>query len=163
MKNVETMRHRARDFAADLLRAARADVHLSQTALAVAAGISRSTLAAYESGRRRPQPDRLREILIAARTRPSIPLAILADQVRAAASMNGLDEVRVFGSILYGRDTERSDIDLLVRARPDTSIIDVAAFALDVEGLTGFRVDVVTDTQQQSPALAHILSSAVLL
>lgn len=46
---------------------------------------------------------------------------------------------------------------------PSTSIIDVAAFALDVEALTGFRVDVVTDSQQQSPALAHILVSAVLL
>jgi predicted nucleotidyltransferase/DNA-binding XRE family transcriptional regulator len=143
-----------------LIRAARQDMSMTQVELASAAGVPRSTLAAYESGRRRPHEETLTRILDAARTRPSVPLAILADDIRAAAAICRIDAVRVFGSVLTGQDTDRSDIDLLVRTRPETSLFDVSEFALAVEKLTGFRVDVVTEAQVRNSQLAHLLDTA---
>ena len=147
--------------AAALIRGAREDVQLTQTELASAAGIHQPTLAAYESGKRQPSAETLRRILLAARTRPSIPLAIFAAEIRDSAQAHGLDDVRVFGSTLSGADTEHSDIDLLVRTRPGTSIFDLGAFALDVEDLTGFRVDVITETQAANEHFSHVLAEAV--
>ena len=94
---------------------------MTQAKLALAAGIHQPTVAAYESGRRMPSDDTLRKVLAAARLRPSIALAVLADEINAAAAAHGIFDVRVFGSVLQGHDTERSDIDLLVAARENVS------------------------------------------
>ena len=147
--------------AATLIRVAREDVQLTQVELARAAGIHQPTLAAYESGKRQPAADTLRRILVAARTRPSTPLAIFAAEIRDSARAHGLDDVRVFGSTLSGEDTEHSDIDLLVRTRPGSSIFDLGAFALEVEDLTGFPVDVITEAQAANAHFAHVLEEAV--
>ena len=53
----------------------------------------------------------------------------------------------VFGSVLEGRDTERSDIDLLVAARENVSVFGLGAFVADVQDLTGFPVDNISETQ----------------
>lgn len=146
-----------------LIRAARDDVGMTQTELAVAAGIHQPTVAAYESGRRTPSDDTLRNVLAAARLRPSIALAVLADEIKAAAAAHGIFDVRVFGSVLEGRDTERSDIDLLVAARENVSIFGLGAFVADVQELTGFPVDIMSDTEAAQPELVHVVSEAVPL
>jgi predicted nucleotidyltransferase len=152
-----------RDHAALLIRAARADTRVTQSRLAAEAGIPRSTIAAYESGHRRPSDKTLKHILAAAHTRPSIAIAIFATEIRAAAAHCGLHDVRIFGSVQTGRDTDRSDIDLLVRTGPKTSLFDLGSFALAVEALTGFDVDVVTDTQVKASRLGQIIESAVMV
>ncbi|WIE84130.1 helix-turn-helix transcriptional regulator [Curtobacterium sp. MCPF17_021] len=48
--------------AAELIRAAREDLGLSQTGLAAAAGMQQPTISAYESGRKRPRPESLRRM-----------------------------------------------------------------------------------------------------
>ncbi len=149
--------------AAQLIRAARKDVGMTQAALAAAAGIHQPTVAAYESGRRIPNSDTLRALLTAARTRPSVVLAVLADEIVATAAQQNIFDVRVFGSVLDGRDTERSDIDLLVSPGNDVSIFGLGAFAAEVQELTGFPVDVMTQTQTRHPELLHIQKEAVRL
>lgn len=52
----------------------------------------------------------------------------------------------MFGSAARGTDTPASDVDLLVTPAPDTSLLDITAFALDVEDLLGTGVDVVSDS-----------------
>jgi hypothetical protein len=56
-----------------------------------------------------------------------------------------LDNVRVFGSIARNEDVFVSDIDLLVTPREGASLYDLTEFAMLVEKLTGYGVDVVSD------------------
>jgi len=58
---------------------------------------------------------------------------------------NGLSNVRVFGSVARLDDTIKSDIDLLVTPNEETSLTDLSSFLEEVETLTGFDVDVISD------------------
>ncbi|WP_263089454.1 helix-turn-helix domain-containing protein [Curtobacterium sp. RIT-PI-V] len=149
--------------AAELIRAAREDLGLSQTSLAAAAGMQQPTISAYESGRKQPRPESLRRILSAAHTRPSIPLTVYADAILEEAKRFHLENVRVFGSAVRGQDTERSDIDLLVHLTPATSLFDLGGFAHEVEAITGFDVDILTDDLEDDAHFAHVLEEAVPL
>jgi len=51
---------------------------------------------------------------------------------------------RVFGSVLRGEDTEKSDLDLLVDALPGATLLDLGSIQIDLEELLGIRVDVLT-------------------
>ena len=129
-----------------VLRSAREDVAMSQTALAAAAGLRQPNIAAIEAGARRPSPELFERLLRAARLRPSIALEYLADDVRQLAADHGLSDVRVLGSAARGSDDERSDIDLLVAADPSVDFLRLAAFRSRAEALLGFPVDVVVDS-----------------
>jgi predicted nucleotidyltransferase len=67
------------------------------------------------------------------------------DEVKRLAASHHLLYVRVFGSVARGTDTLSSDIDLLVTPDEEASLLDMAGFQLDVEELTGYEVDVVSD------------------
>lgn len=149
--------------AAELIRSARRDVGMSQTALAAAAGMQQPTISAYESGRQQPRAESLERILRAARTRPSIPLSVYADEIIAVAAEHHLVNVRVFGSAVRGHDTPDSDIDLLVGLTPEASLFDLGGFAHAVEEITGFDVDLLTDDIDDDPHFAHVLTEAVPL
>lgn len=151
------------DRAAELIRAAREDIGFSQADLAEAAGMELLEVSDYESGRTRPPPGSLERILTAARTRPSIPLSVLADTILDEAEHFRLENVRVFGSAVRGHDTEASDIDLLVSLMPAASLFDLGGFANEVERLTGFDVDVLTDDIEDDEYFAHVLTEAVPL
>jgi predicted nucleotidyltransferase len=53
-------------------------------------------------------------------------------------------KVRVFCSVARGQDTEASDLDILVDPTERTSLLDVAAIKVELEDLSGLRVDVLT-------------------
>ena len=146
-----------------VIRLAREDATMTQAELADGAGVQQPTISAYESGAKTPRVDTLRKILAAARTRPSSPLMVYAEEIRNAATERGLSNVRVFGSAVRGRDTESSDIDLLVSVSDRSTIFDVAGFVNAVEQITGFDVDVLTDRQVHNPFFAHVLTEAVPL
>ncbi|RDI02259.1 hypothetical protein DEU32_101163 [Curtobacterium sp. AG1037] len=151
------------DRAADLLRAAREDVGMSQSALASAAGMQQPTISAYESARQHPRDETLQRLLRAARVRPSIPLAVYADDILRAAERHHLTNVRVFGSAVRGQDHEDSDIDLLVSLTPAASLFDLGGFAHEVETITGFTTDLLTDDLDGDDAFRHVLDEAVPL
>lgn len=65
--------------------------------------------------------------------------------IRRIARRHGVLGLRVFGSHASGRACATSDVDLLVRLKPDRDLIDLAEFKLDVEELLGYQVDVVTE------------------
>lgn len=149
------------DRSAELIRAAREDIGMSQRDLARAAGMQQPTISAYENGRKRPRTESLERVLAAAKMRPSIPLALRADEIRAAATRFNLANVRVFGSAVHGADTELSDIDLLVSLGPGATLFDLGGFAHAVEQVTGFTVDLLTDDQAEDEHFAHVLEEAV--
>lgn len=95
--------------------------------------------------------------------RPSDLLARHRDQVIEIARRHGIGEVRVFGSIARGTDTELSDIDLLVRFDGQASLLDLVGFEQEVEAALGVGVDAVGDSRRGSPTLDSIRAEAVPL
>lgn len=150
------------DDAAALIRAARLDAGLTQAALAERAGLRQPSLAQMERGTRAVSEEMLERVLAAADYRPSIPLARHAGEIRAAAAARGLDDVRVFGSVVRGEDGFGSDVDLLVTPAPGADLLDVALFIDEAEALLGFPVDVVSDAALPE-TLAGLAAEAVPL
>lgn len=66
------------------------------------------------------------------------------EDILRVAAQHGAYNVRVFGSVSRGEDSESSDVDLLVDAGPKPSPWFPAGLALDLEELLGRRVDVTT-------------------
>ena len=50
--------------------------------------------------------------------RPSTALHTHRDAIRAIALSHRVTNVRVFGSVVHGHDTEGSDLDILVEPTP---------------------------------------------
>ena len=65
---------------------------------------------------------------------------------------------RVFGSVLHGTDSEKSDLDLLVDALPGTTLFDIGALQIELEELLGVQIDVLTPNDL-SPRFRQIVLS----
>jgi hypothetical protein len=76
--------------------------------------------------------------------RPSIALQTHRDAIREIALSHRVKNVRVFGSVLHGDDTEDSDLDLLVDPTPETTLFDIAKIQVELKELLGVAVDVFT-------------------
>lgn len=50
----------------------------------------------------------------------------------------------MFGSALHGRDTDSSDLDILVDPTPETTLFDIGAMRHELGKLLGVPVDVLT-------------------
>ena len=76
--------------------------------------------------------------------KPSEALQKHKDAVLAIAVARRACNVRVFGSALYGKDKEGSDLDLLVDPLPGATLFDLGGLQVDLEDLLGVPVDVLT-------------------
>lgn len=76
--------------------------------------------------------------------RPSQALHRYRDQIRAIALSHRVSNVRVFGSVVHGDDTEESDLDLVVDRTPQTTKMDIGAIRYELKELMGIEVDVLT-------------------
>ena len=76
--------------------------------------------------------------------RPSEALKANRAEILRIVQMNNALNVRVFGSVLYGDDTETSDLDLLVDPTPKTSLLDIARIKRGLTSVLGVPVDVLT-------------------
>ena len=145
-----------------LLRQARVDAHLSQTELAHRARVTQSVISAYESDRREPAMSTLAKLVEATghhlivglerdpKMRPGLPDSALGRRLRRRraavleiAQRHGATNVRVFGSVARGQDTDESDIDLLVDLDPGVGLVSLAALQRELTNLLNSHVDVV--------------------
>ena len=76
--------------------------------------------------------------------RPSAALQVHREAIRAIALSHRVTNVRVFGSVVHGVDTETSDLDLLVEPTSDTTMMDIAKIQLELAQLLKVAVDVLT-------------------
>ena len=76
--------------------------------------------------------------------RPSTALAQYRDQIRTIALSHRVTKVRVFGSVLFGEDTDESDLDLLVEPTKETTLFDIAKIQVELAELLKIEVDVLT-------------------
>jgi len=95
--------------------------------------------------------------------RPSLLLDLKRSAIREAVSRSCLTNPRVFGSVLHGTDHKGSDLDLLVDALPDASLVDLAGLQVEREPLLGVRVDLLTPGFLPSTFRAKVLAQAQLI
>ena len=61
------------------------------------------------------------------------------------ARAHGIVNIRVFGSVVRGESTIKSDIDLLVDLEEGRSLLDLGGASVKLQELLGRRVDIVTE------------------
>ncbi|MEY2860462.1 MAG: hypothetical protein RL392_920 [Pseudomonadota bacterium] len=92
--------------------------------------------------------------------KPSQTLQLHRGAVLEAATRFRTTNPRVFGSIIYGRDTEGSDIDLLVDTLPGTTLFDLGGLQIELEELLGVPVDLLTAGDLPAKFRAQVLADA---
>lgn len=81
--------------------------------------------------------------------------------ILAIATANNVRNVRLFGSVVRGEDTEDSDLDLLVDPTPDTTLMDIARIQNRLCALLGVQVDVLTPKALPESFRDQVLAEAV--
>lgn len=76
--------------------------------------------------------------------RPSTALQLHRDRIREIALSHRVTDVRVFGSVVTGEDTEDSDLDILVEPTEETTMFDIAKIQLELAQLLKINIDVLT-------------------
>jgi uncharacterized protein len=84
-------------------------------------------------------------------------------EILAIAAKHGAYDVRLFGSVVRGENRPDSDIDLLVKRGEKTSRWFPAGLILELEGLLGCRVDVITDNGLNPYLREYVLQEAIPL
>lgn len=76
--------------------------------------------------------------------KPSTAMEQNQEAIKAAVHARRALNVRVFGSVLYGADTDGSDLDLLVDTLPGVTLFDLGGLQVDLEDMLGVPVDLLT-------------------
>ncbi len=161
--------------AGELISDARGSAGLSQAALASRAGTSQQTIANYEHGRKQPGAATLERILrvcgfelgLSAVDALSGPRRRVLDAHRATilkiARRHGASNVRAFGSVARGEDTDASDIDLLVDLRPGRRLLALAGLKIELSAALNVPVDVATVELLRPEAREQALREAIVV
>jgi hypothetical protein len=83
-------------------------------------------------------------------TGPAPTLKVLRErreEILAAAARHGASNLRVYGSVARGDASPHSDIDVLVDGEEGRSLLDLAAFHVELEDLLGFPIEMGTDVK----------------
>ncbi len=93
------------------------------------------------------------------------PVALRArrDEIIALAARYGASNVRIFGSVARGEAGPDSDIDLLVSARPGTSIFEMVGLWRELQALLGCEVSLITDGISDPDFLQRVSREAIPL
>lgn len=95
--------------------------------------------------------------------RPSLALQTHREAIRAIALRHRVTNVRVFGSVVHGDDTEASDLDLLVEPTPETTMMDIAKIQSELGQLLPVAVDVLTPNGLPVKFRAQVVAEAQAL
>jgi predicted nucleotidyltransferase len=151
---------------------------LSQAELARRAGVTQSVVSAYESAARQPSLPMLDRLVSAtglelelrvhrraSRLKGPIGERLWAcrNRVKRLAADRGLSNLRVFGSVARGEETEDSDLDLLVDVAPGVGLIGLARAQHDLEKLVGVPVDLIPASDLKPGVAASVLVTAMPL
>jgi uncharacterized protein len=165
-----------------MIREARRRARLSQTDLARRAGVTQPVISAYESDRREPSFRTLAklieatghrlvvELVPAPRDGLGLPDTRLGRRVRRyrravieLAARRGARNVRVFGSVARGEDSDTSDVDLLVDLDDGVGVVSLAGLRRELTELLGVDVDIVPAATLKPGVRADVLAEALAL
>jgi len=85
------------------------------------------------------------------------------DEIIQIAEKHGASNIRVFGSVARGEDSQDSDIDFIVDVGPNPSPWFPVGLIHELEELLGHKVDIVTENSIYWLLRRRILKEAVLL
>ena len=85
------------------------------------------------------------------------------DEIVRLAAARGAHNVRVFGSAARGDTADDSDVDFLVDMDKGRSLFDLGALVVDLQGLLGRPVDVVTEKGLRERIRRRVLQEATPL
>lgn len=88
-------------------------------------------------------------------------LTKLRDAIDATAAAHGARDVRIFGTVARGEESDDSDVDFLVTLEPGRTLLDLARLEVRLEALLGRRVDVVTEGGLREPIRSTAVREAV--
>ena len=92
--------------------------------------------------------------------RPSIALQTHREAIRRIALSHRVTNVRVFGSVVHGDDTEGSDLDILVEPTLETTMMDIAKIQLELSRLLPVTVDVLTPNGLPDKFRSQVIAEA---
>ena len=85
------------------------------------------------------------------------------EEILRIAVKHGASNVRIFGSVARGDARPDSDLDVLVDMEPGRSLFDMGGLLVDLEGLLGCKVDVVTEPGLKKRIRDRVIREAVPL
>ena len=85
------------------------------------------------------------------------------DEILRLAAKRGAKNVRVFGSVARGDNTDQSDVDFLVEMEQGRTLFDLSGLLIDLEELLHISVDVVTERGLRPRLKDRVLAEAVPL
>ena len=91
---------------------------------------------------------------------PSIALQTHREAIRRIALSHRVTNVRVFGSVVHGDDTEGSDLDILVDPSQETTMMDIAEIQLGLSQLLPVTVDVLTPNGLPAKFRGQVIAEA---
>ena len=91
---------------------------------------------------------------------PSVALQTHREAIRRIALSHRVTNVRVFGSVVHGGDSEGSDLDLLVEPTKETTMMDIAKIQWELAQLVPVAVDVLTPHALPAKFRAQVLLEA---
>jgi uncharacterized protein len=92
---------------------------------------------------------------------PSQALASHREAIRRVVESHRARNARVFGSVVHGNNTEKSDLDILINPTPETTLLDIGAIRHELLQLLGVPVDVLTPKALPEKFRAKVLAEAV--
>nr|WP_297524568.1 nucleotidyltransferase [uncultured Roseateles sp.] len=93
--------------------------------------------------------------------KPSEALALKRDQLGAIlARYPATTNLRVYGSVLHGKDEDNEELDLLVDALPGASLFDLGGLYLDLEEALGVPVCLLTPPEVPTKYRSQVLAEA---
>jgi len=81
-------------------------------------------------------------------------------EILRIAQDHGAVDVRIFGSRARGDALADSDLDLLIKAQPGTSLWDLIGLSQALEDLLGIKVEAVTENELHPYLKDRILAEA---
>lgn len=95
--------------------------------------------------------------------RPSQLLEKYSDEIKSIArryEQEGIYNLRVFGSVAKGLDTDKSDVDFLVDTEPDVTLLTIGGMYFELEQLLGSKFDLITTGSIPESLKPQILEEA---
>jgi len=93
--------------------------------------------------------------------KPSQAFMLHRAEIRRIVEQNCARNPRVFGSVVHGEDTEGSDLDLLIDATEQTTLLSIVRIEDELKKLLGVPVDVQTPESLSERFRQAVLAEAV--
>jgi uncharacterized protein len=95
--------------------------------------------------------------------KPSQALELHREAIRQTVARYPTSNPRVFGSVVHGKDTVDSDLDILVDALPGATLFDLGGLYEELVKLVGVPVDLRTPQELSPRFRERVISEAVAL